>query len=169
MKTIITSLILISCVSLSAQVQISDEILSTWTKHTEMNHLILNYIQEANLKDVNDSSSRNVGDQFAHIHNVRMMWLGKMKEAEGIDGEVDSEESQRKDHLQKTLKDSDELVRKALEGAIKNQTQIGNMSAVRFMGYLISHESHTQGQIVLALKNSGHALPPNIGFGIWSW
>lgn len=169
MKSILTTLLIVGCLSLSAQDQLSDEIINTWIKHTEMNHLILGHIQEGNLKDLNDSSSRNVGDQFAHMHNVRMMWLGKMKEAEGLDNEIDAEESQNKDYVLSTLKTSDKLVQKVLKDALDNNTKIGNLSAVRFMGYLISHESHTRGQIVLALKNSGHALPPNVGYGIWSW
>lgn len=169
MKSILTTLLIVGCLSLSAQDQLSDEIINTWIKHTEMNHLILGHIPEGNLKDLNDSSSRNVGDQFAHMHNVRMMWLGKMKEAEGLDNEIDAEESQNKDYVLSTLKTSDKLVQKVLKDALENNTKIGNLSPVRFMGYLISHESHTRGQIVLALKNSGHALPPNVGYGIWSW
>lgn len=169
MKSILTALLIVGCLSLSAQDQLSDEIINTWIKHTEMNHLILNHIQEENLKDLNDSSSRNVGDQFAHMHNVRMMWLGKMKEAEGIDAEIDSKESQDKEYLLATLKASDKLVQKVLKDALDKSTKIGNLGPVRFMGYLISHESHTRGQIVLALKNSGHALPPNVGYGIWNW
>ena len=35
----------------------------------------LESIDEAHLKDVSASKGRTVGEQFAHMHRVRMMWL----------------------------------------------------------------------------------------------
>ena len=150
-----------------AQSELKGQVLETWDKHVSMNALLLKNIQETYLVDTSASGGRNVGEQFAHMHDVRMMWIGS--EASSIDKEISGEESLQTAYLLKTLRDSDQLVRSTLKKALENNSQIGEMSAVRFMGYLISHESHTRGQIVLALKQSGHPLPPQVSFGIWEW
>jgi hypothetical protein len=38
-----------------------------------------------------------------------------------------------------------------------------------FTGYMISHESHHRGQIVLLLKQSGHRLDNKVLYGMWEW
>jgi uncharacterized damage-inducible protein DinB len=41
----------------------------------QINELLLGSIHEGNLADVAPSKGRSVAEQFAHIHNVRLMWL----------------------------------------------------------------------------------------------
>lgn len=174
-KPALIALILFCTVNLTqAQMnanQLIDDLLTTWDKHVAMNALLLNSIDEAYLTDKSSSGGRNAGEQFAHIHNVRMMWLSQLAadKAKELDDEVDAKESLKKDYLSQSMTASDKLVRSVLKTALQKGEKLGKMTPTRFLGYLISHESHTRGQIILAMKQSDHALPPQVTYGIWEW
>lgn len=150
--------------------ELINELLSTWKKHTEMNALLLKAIDDQYLVNKSASGGRTVGEQFAHMHNVRLMWVGKMLDANSqVDKEIDAKESNKKSYVSDQLVNSDQVIMDLLQKALKEGGSFGEMSAVRFMGYLIAHEAHTRGQIILAMKQSGQELPPQVTYGIWRW
>ena len=51
------------------------QFLETWEIHNRINLYLLDAIEAAHLKDHSASKGRSVGEQFAHLHNVRLMWL----------------------------------------------------------------------------------------------
>lgn len=151
--------------------QLIEDALTTWDKHVAMNALLLEGIKEDYLSDKSASGGRNVGEQFGHLYDVRLMWLSQLAadKVNGMDEEIDADESLKKEYLTEIMTASDKVVRAVLKEALQKGTRFGEMSATRFLGYLISHESHTRGQIILAMKQSGHPLPPQVTYGIWEW
>ena len=51
------------------------DLIETWDIHNRINLYLLDAIDEKHLPDISASKGRTVGEQFAHIHNVRLMWL----------------------------------------------------------------------------------------------
>ena len=147
------------------------ELIETWRINNRINLYLLDVIDEKNLTDLSASKGRNVGEQFAHIHNVRLMWL-KASAPNLLEGQtkIEKETKITKKLLSTLLTKSAEAISTLLvkgfeEGKIKGFKP--HPSA--FFGYLISHESHHRGQIILSLKQSGHPIDQKTQYGLWEW
>jgi len=142
----------------------------TWQIHNRINIYLLDSIDEANLKDQSASKGRSVGQQFAHMHSVRMMWL-KVAAPDLLEGLPKIE---KEDITKAILVDCLTLSGMAMERLFENTSPDGKIKgfkphATGFLGYLISHESHHRGQIMLGLKQSGHPVNQKTQYGLWEW
>ena len=141
----------------------------TFRINNNINLYLLDAIDEEHLKDQSASKGRTVGEQFAHMHNVRLMWL-KASEPLLLDNlqKIEKENGITKTALKKSLRDSGNAIEALLEnspGKIKGFKP----HATAFLGYLVAHEAHHRGQIMLSLKQSGHIVDKKVQFGIWEW
>jgi uncharacterized damage-inducible protein DinB len=148
------------------------QIAETWEINNRIGLYVLNAIAPEFLNDVSASKGRTVGEQFAHIHNVRLMWLKQSApELFQTQTKIEKEQAGDKELLRASLESSGEAVKKLFEQSLANGGKVKGFKphATAFLGYLISHESHHRSQIILTLKQSDHPLDKKILFGIWEW
>lgn len=153
--------------------QIIQNLIETFDINNRINIYLLNSLKEEHLKDLAGGKGRTVGEQFAHIQNVRLMWL-KASAPELMNGlhKIEKENPITIKQLEKELNTSGEAIKKLIEQSYKERD--GKIKGFKphcsaFIGYLISHDSHHRGQIMLSLKQSGHPIDKKIQYGIWEW
>lgn len=148
------------------------QLIETWEINNRINLYLLDAIQQEHLKDISASKGRNVGEQFAHIHNVRLMWLKVSAPAlhEKLT-KIEKEDAGNKKLLAKSLKESGKAISELIASSIEKGGKVKGFKphVAAFLGYIIAHDAHHRGQIMLCLKQSGHPVDKKIQYGLWEW
>lgn len=149
-----------------------NQLIETWAINNRIDLYVLAAVPPEHLPDTLASKGRSVGEQFAHIHNVRLMWLKAALpvELEGL-SKIEKEHAGDKQVLASSLTASADAIERLLHHAAADGGRVKGFkpNVTAFVGYLIAHDAHHRSQIIIALKQSGHPLDKKVLYGIWEW
>jgi uncharacterized damage-inducible protein DinB len=148
-----------------------EQLLTSWQINNRNNLLLLGQ-SDTLLQSRLSARGRTVGEQLAHMHNNRIVWLEF----------VAKKRYQKTDLLEKNAPLTSSLLNEAFSKSFEIISQVirdsweggGKLPGFKtgllpFVAYLISHESHHRGNILLTWKQTGAKLPDTLKWELWDW
>ncbi len=148
-----------------------NETLAAWRINQGLNLRLIDGISDAGMQcTLSQRGGRNVVRQLTHLQYVRVHQLSRRAKrlAEGATVFATNDEPDRK-ALTAALADSSERIEEWLRLASEGAKGVRVMPSglVATAGYLISHESHHRGSILLTLKQCGEPLDRTLRDSMW--
>ena len=116
------------------------------------------------------TKGKSVGAQFAHIHNVRLMWL-KASAPDLYEGMQKMEPGATAVEIAAALSASAEPISELIRRAETPGGRIKGFKphAAAFIGYICAHEAFHRAHAELALRQAAMPVSDKTAYALWEW
>ena len=144
-----------------------------------MNQMIIEHLDAAAWNAKPPGKARSIAAIFTHVHNVRTKWVRLTAPHLKVPRQLqraDCTPRQARAGLAESAARCGEMLAEALGGGggrIKKFVRDGWARpwpvGPEMLCYMISHEAHHRGQVLMLAHQMGFPLPKQVMYGIWNW
>lgn len=150
-----------------------DELIEAWRTHNRINLFLLERISDEGLAcSSGPRGGGRVWKQFAHMHSIRAYKLENWHKPLSLAlPKYGGDDVVPRDELIAAFQRSGDAMEQFFRLAAAGETKKRGFKKglMTSFGYLVSHESHHRGNILLTLKLAGHRVPQADAYAIWDW
>ena len=164
---------------MTSRLDLADAVVATWKTSDRVTAFLFENIPSVLWPMAVPGSRRTVRTIAGHIHNARCMWIKMLGRQHGIRvPKRVSLPTVTREELLPALERSSRGIVELLELGIDRGGRIPAagvawvnlpVDVVHVLAYMVAHEGHHRGQIVLLARQAGHRLPREITTGLWLW
>jgi uncharacterized damage-inducible protein DinB len=164
---------------MTPKVALADAVVAAWKTNNRVTAFLFENLPFEVWPMVVPGSRRTVRTIGGHIHNVRCMWIKMLGRRHGVQvpKSVNRHTVTRRELLSALERSSHGIV-ELLELGIRQGGTIPAAGVAwlnlpsdvaHVLAYLVAHEGHHRGQIVMLARQAGHRLPSEVTAGVWHW
>jgi uncharacterized damage-inducible protein DinB len=150
-----------SLAELTEENDMIDNLIEAWQVNHRVTLKVVDGLpDEAFMATLSKRGGRDIARQLAHVNSVRQAWLRKADHPEAV-RQFTKDESPSREALREEFNTSSEAVERMLRRCYSDGGKVGDFKrdVCVLLGYLIAHESHHRGSILLTAKQCGHSVP----------
>ena len=151
-----------------------EQLVDAWQiNHRSTLKLLDGLSDEALRATLSTRGGRDVARQLAHVHEVRLGFAETTSKTNRLARlpHFAKGESPTKKQLQVAFDASARGIETTIRESWAKDGKVTGFKRglMPMVGYLIAHESHHRGSILLTLKQTGHKLTDEVRWGLWDW
>jgi uncharacterized damage-inducible protein DinB len=166
---------------MSRPVDLGAALIGSWRTNARVTDYLIEHLPAALWDaEVPGAPRRTIRMIAGHLHNARCLWVRTLGQEHGIavPASVDRRTVTRRDLLS-ALKRSGKAFEALLELGLAAGGSVPPsrryvwrnlpLDVSHVLTYLVAHEGHHRGQIVMLARQLGHRLPMAVSAGLWLW
>jgi uncharacterized damage-inducible protein DinB len=143
-----------------------------------MNQMIIEQLDPAAWNAKPPGKARSIAAIFTHVHNVRTKWVRLTAPHLKVPRQLQRAHctpKQARAGLAESAARCEEMLAEALDGGGRVEKFVRDGWArpwpvgPEMLCYMISHEAHHRGQVLMLAHQMGFPLPKQVMYGIWNW